>query len=88
MKRAWKEHTKFEKILIIVKEIISLIIVCALIMRFLNLWSKALNLAIPLFVVYYLLETIYNWKTDKDKAAISLFMTILITAVSCAVFFL
>ena len=42
---------------------------------------------IPLFGVYYILETIYNWNRDKDMAAISLLMTIIIGAISCAVFF-
>jgi len=57
-------------------------------MKFLNIWPAALNLAIPLFAIYYLLETVYYWKNDKDMAALSFFMTVIIAAVSCAVFFL
>lgn len=88
MKKTWKAQTKFEKILVISRLVVSLVILCASIMKFLNVWPKALNLAIPMFAVYYLLETIYNWKTNKDIAAFSLFMAIIIIAVSCAVFFL
>lgn len=88
MKKPWKEQTRSEKILGISRTLVSLTILFASIMKFLNLWSKALHLAIPLFAVYYLLETVFNWKTNKDLAAFSLFMSIIIIAVSCAVFFL
>ena len=88
MKKTWKERTKLEKGLLISRTAVSLIIICASIMKLLNVWPNALNLAIPLFAVYYLLETIYNWKNNKDVAAFSLFMTIIVIAVSCAVFFL
>ena len=88
MKKTWKERTKLEKGLLISRTVVSLIIICASIMKLLNVWPNALNLAIPLFAVYYLLETIYNGKNNKDVAAFSLFMTIIVIAVSCAVFFL
>lgn len=88
MKKNWKNQTKAEKILAIFKSLVSVVIMSASIMKFLNFWPGALNLAIPLFAVYYLLETICNWKTNKDMAAFSLFMAIIVIAVSCAVFFL
>ena len=88
MKKTWKERTNLEKCLLISRTVVSLIIICASIMKLLNVWPNALNLAIPLFAVYYLLETIYNWKNNKDVAAFSLFMTIIVIAVSCVVFFL
>ena len=88
MKKTWHERTRSEKFLIISRLAVSVMIFCAAIMQFLNIWSDALNLAIPLFAVLYLLETICNWKIDKDMAAFYLFMTIIITAVSCIVFFL
>ena len=87
MKKRWNERTKLEKSLTIFKILVSLIILYASTMKLFHVWPKGLNVAIPLFVVYYILETIYNWKTDKDKAAISLLMTIIIGAISCAVFF-
>ena len=88
MKKIWNEQTKFEKILSIFRVAVYALLICASIMKFLNLRFKALNLAIlPLFAAYYLLETIYNWKTDKDMAAISLLMTIIIIAVGCALLF-
>ena len=87
MKKRWNERTKLEKSRTISKILVSLIILYASTMKLFHVWPKGLNVAIPLFVVYYILETIYNWKTDKDKAAISLLMTIIIGAISCAVFF-
>lgn len=87
MKKIWNEQTKFEKILSISRLVVYAILLCASIMKFLHLRFKALNIAIPLFAVYYLLETIYNWKTDKDMAAISLLMTIISSAVGCALLF-
>ena len=87
MKRVWKERTKIEKILAVLKLLVSLIIVYASTMKFFGIWPKALNVAIPLFAVYYLVETIYNWKRDTDMAAISLLMTVIISIISCAVFF-
>lgn len=88
MKRKWKEQSVTEKILTVARPTVSLVILCAGILKYLNLWPKALNLAIPLFGVYYLMETVGNWKTDKDVAAYSLFMAIFIAGVSCAVFLL
>ena len=87
MKKRWNERTKLEKSLTISKILVSLTILYASTMKLFHVWPKGLNVAIPLFAVYYILETIYNWKTDKDKAAISLLMTIIIGAISCAVFF-
>ena len=87
MKKRWNERTKLEKSRTISKILVSLIILYASTMKLFHVWPKGLNVAIPLFGVYYILETIYNWKTDKDKAAISLLMTIIIGAISCAVFF-
>lgn len=88
MKKTWKERTKSEKILSISNLAVSLVILCASVMKLLNFWPKALNLAIPLFAVHYLIETVYYWKTDKDAAAFSLFAAVIVIAVSCAVFFL
>ena len=87
MKKRWNERTKLEKSLTIFKILVSLTILYASTMKLFHVWPKGLNVAIPLFGVYYILETIYNWKTDKDMAAISLLMTIIIGAISCAVFF-
>ena len=88
MKKTWKDRTKFEKILCITRLAVYLVLLCASILKFLNFWPSALYLAIPLFALYYLLETIYNWKTDKDIAALSMFMAIIFIAVSCALFLL
>ena len=88
MKKPWNEQTKLEKLLTIARLAVSLAILCAAILKFMNLWPNGLNLAIPLFAVYYLLETVYHWRRDKDQAAFFLFMAIIIAAVSCAVFFL
>ena len=88
VKKRWAERTRTEKILAIARLTVSLVILCASILKYLNYWSNGLSLAIPLFAVYFLLETVCNWKTDKDLAATSLFMTIFIAAISCAVFFL
>lgn len=87
-KKKWTDRSKFEKIMTIARLVVSLVILLAAIMKYLNFWPDALNLAIPSFAVYYLLETIYNWKTDRDLAAFSLFMTVIIAAVSFIVFFL
>ena len=87
MKKRWNERTKLEKSLTISKILVSLIILYASAMKLLNIWPKGLNVAIPFFGVYYILETIYSWNRDKDMAAISLLMTIIIGAISCAVFF-
>ena len=87
MKKRWNERTKLEKSLTIFKILVSLTILYASTMKLFHVWPKGLNVAIPLFALYYILETIYNWKTDKDMAAISLLMTIIISAISCAVFF-
>nr|MBQ8244901.1 hypothetical protein [Oscillospiraceae bacterium] len=88
MKKLWKERTASEKLLCIARPVVSLVILCSAILKFLDLWEYGLNLAIPLFAVYYLLEAVCNWKTNRDVAAFSLFMTVFIAAVSFAVFFL
>ena len=88
MRKAWKEQTKSEKILRIARLAVSLVILCSAILKFLNIWPRGLYLAIPLFGVYYILETICSWKTDKDMAAFYLFMAVIVLGISCAVFFL
>ena len=88
MKKTWCERTKSEKILIASRLIVVLVAFCAAIMKFLNFGSDALIFAIPLCSAAYFIETICIWKTNKDMAAVSLFMTIITAAIGCIVFFL
>ena len=88
MKRSWNQQTVPERILSILKIIVSITILSASILKLFHVWPKGLNLAIPLFAVYYILETICSWKTNRDWAATSLFLAIIIAGISCAVFFL
>jgi len=87
-KKKWHERTRMEKVLSLSRLAVSLIILCTAIMKYLNYWPNGLNLAIPLFTVYYLLEAIYYWKKDRDVAAFSFIIAIIIGGISCAVFFL
>ena len=86
MKKRWNERTKLEKSLAISRTLVSLILLYASSMKLLNVWPKGLNVAIPLCDIYLILETIYNWKIDKDKAAFYFLMAIIATTISCAVF--
>ena len=87
-KKKWNERSSAEKTIIIVQLIISFLAICMAILQFLDYWSDAVDFAIPLFGVYYLLETALSWKTDRDRAAFSLIIAIFILAVTFIVFFL
>ena len=60
------EERSSKKVRNIASIVVSLMIVWTVIGKFLDFGPNLLNLEIPLLCIYYLLETICNWKKDKD----------------------
>lgn len=88
MKQKWQEKTRFEKILLIAKMAVSVLVLCAAALQLLHIWPDAFRFTVPMLGVLQLIEAALTWKNNPDQAIRSIIVAMLILAVSCAVFFL
>ena len=82
----WNEKTKIEKILIIMRIIISIIVLLASIIQLLGIYDKAINVAVPLLGALMLVQSIQEWKTSRVVAIHGLCSAIFIFICSFVVF--
>lgn len=63
-----------EKLIRISQLVTSCVVLIAAFLRYRNIWPNGFLGAIPLLGILQFLNVILYWKTDRDKAAISLFI--------------
>lgn len=88
MKKNWNERTTADKILIIMRIVISVVVMLAAMVQILGVWNKAINVAVPLVGILMLVQSIQEWKTSRASAILGLCTAIFIFVCSCVVFFM
>ena len=86
--KKWNEREKFDKAIIIIRIIISIIAIVIATIQLLGIWDNAINLAVPLLGVLILLQSIQEWKTSKSIAILGLCSAVFIFICSFVVFFM
>ena len=70
MKTKWNEKSITDKIMIVLRIIISIVVLIGAALQITGVWDKALNVAIPLLSVLILIQSIQEHKEQKKASAI------------------
>ena len=70
MKSKWNEKSTADKIMLILRIVISIVVLIGAVLQITGVWDKALNVAIPLLSVLILTQSIQEHKEQKKASAI------------------
>ena len=70
MKTKWNEKSTADKIMLVLRVVISLVVLVAAVLKITGVWDKALNVAIPLLSVLILIQSIQEHREQKKVSAI------------------
>ena len=70
MKSKWNEKSTADKIMLILRIVISIVVLIGAVLQITGVWDKALNIAIPLLSVLILIQSIQEHKEQKKASAI------------------
>ena len=70
MTTKWNEKSTADKVLLILRIVISVVVLIGAVLQITGVWDKALNVAIPLLSVLILIQSIQEHKEQKKASAI------------------
>ena len=70
MKTKWNEKSTSDKVLLVLRMIVSIAVLIGASLQIMGVWDKALNVAIPLLSVLILIQSIQEHKENKKASAI------------------
>ena len=70
MKSKWNEKSTADKIMLILRIVISVVVLIGAVLQITGVWDKALNVAIPLLSVLILIQSVQEHKEQKKASAI------------------
>lgn len=70
MKTKWNEKSTSDKVLLVLRIIVSIAVLIGAVLQITGVWDKALNVAIPLLSVLILIQSIQEHKENKKASAI------------------
>ncbi len=70
MKIKWNEKSTADKVMLILRIVISVVVLIGAVLQITGVWDKALNVAIPLLSVLILIQSIQEHKEQKKASAI------------------
>lgn len=70
MKTKWNEKSTSDKVLLVLRMIVSIAVLIGASLQIMGVWDKALNVAIPLLSVLILIQSIQEHKKNKKASAI------------------
>ena len=70
MKIKWNEKSITDKIMLVLRIIISVVVLFGAVLQITGVWDKALNVSIPLLSVLILIQSIQEHKEQKKTSAI------------------
>ena len=70
MKSKWNEKSTADKIMLILRRVISVVVLIGAVLQITGVWDKALNVAIPLLSVLILIQSVQEHKEQKKSSAI------------------
>ena len=88
MKTKWKDTPMLHKVITVFSVIVSLAGAALVVLQIFDIWTKAINLCIPLMGVNLLCQTYMQWSTNRKTAYFSLGCAVFVFACAIAVFFI
>ena len=70
MKTKWNEKSTADRIMLILRIIISVAVLIGAVLQITDVWDKALNVAVPLLSVLILIQSVQEHKEQKKASAI------------------
>jgi len=70
MKTKWNEKSTSDKVMLILRIVISVVVLIGAVLQIMCVWDKAINVAIPLLSVLILIQSIQEHKEQKKVSAI------------------
>ena len=70
MKTKWNEKSTADKVMLVLRVVISIVVLIGAVLQITGVWDKALNVSIPLLSVLILIQSIQEHKQQKKTSAI------------------
>ena len=70
MKTKWNEKSTADKVLLILRIIVSIAVLIGAALQIMGVWDRALNIAVPLLSALILIQSIQEQKENKKASAI------------------
>ena len=70
IKTKWNEKSTADKVMLVLRIVISVVVLIGAVLQITGVWDKALNVAIPLLSVLILIQSIQEHKEQKKASAI------------------
>lgn len=70
MKTKWNEKSTADKVMLVLRIVISVVVLVGAVLQITGVWNKALNVSIPLLSVLILIQSIQEHKENKKVSAI------------------
>ena len=70
MKTKWNEKTVADKVMFILRLVISVVVLVCAILQLCGVWNKALNIGVPLLSTLILIQSIQEQKENKKISAV------------------
>ena len=70
MKAKWNEKSTSDKVLLVLRIIVSITVLICAALQLTGVWNRALNIAVPLLSALILIQSIQEQKENKKASAI------------------
>ena len=70
MKTKWNEKPTADKIMLILRIVISVVVLIGAVLQLTGVWNRALNIAVPLLSALILIQSIQEQKENRKASAI------------------
>ena len=70
MKTKWNEKSTADKVLLLLRIIVSIAVLIGAALQIMGVWDRALNIAVPLLSALILIQSIQEQKENKKASAI------------------
>ena len=70
MKTKWNDKSTADKVMLVLRVVISVVVLIGAVLQITGVWDKALNVAIPLLSVLILIQSVQEHKEQKKASAI------------------
>lgn len=88
MNKKWNERTVSDKLLLVVRIIISICVIIFVLLSSSGIWKEASNLTVPLLGVVNVLQSVQEWKEHRKTAIFGFIVAGFCFIVTLAVFLL
>ena len=70
MKTKWNEKSTSDKVLLVLRIIVSIAVLIGAVLQLTGVWNRALNIAVPLLSALILIQSIQEQKENRKASAI------------------